>query len=57
MAGNVREWSTETHTISPNSCTARGGSYYGNYDYTDGRYNSSTDDYGNYVGFRTILYL
>ena len=57
MAGNAREWSTETSTFSGSPCVGRGG----NYGYSDlctsHRSFSSTDDTSTYVGFRPILYV
>ena len=57
MAGNLREWTTETSNFPDNPCVLRGGCY-GNVDgYTGGRYYSSTSvSYNNY-GFRPILYV
>lgn len=57
MAGNLREWTTETSNFPDNPCVLRGGCY-GNVDgYTGGRYyNSTSVSYNNY-GFRPILYV
>ena len=58
MAGNIREWTTETSSKPGNPCVNRGGSY--NYD--EGNCASSHDDYyisfsDIVIGFRPILYI
>ena len=56
MAGNIREWTTETGSNQYASCTIRGGSYYVDTVYTSYRAcfrNISNDG----LGFRPILYI
>ena len=57
MAGNCREWTTETYSYFYGPCMYRGGSYYDSIDYTSLRnYRSTTVAYC-YDSFRPILYL
>ena len=57
MAGNTREWSTETSPNSDHPCVFRGGYYSNSINFTALRsYNSTT--FSNYpVSFRPLLYL
>ena len=57
MAGNVREWSTETSTNSIAPCVSRGGIYNDSSFYTAGRYNNYTRDSRTDLAFRSILYV
>ncbi|MBO6233630.1 MAG: SUMF1/EgtB/PvdO family nonheme iron enzyme, partial [Clostridia bacterium] len=56
MAGNVREWTTESFDNSGNPCVFRGG-YYGNTRTTSYRNYLSTADTSYNIGFRPLLYL
>ncbi len=59
MAGNTREWSTETRSITDNPCVGRGSSYF----FLGEDYTSSRSDYGGtsasnvYFSCRPTLYL
>ena len=59
MAGNTREWSTETRSITDNPCVGRGSSYF----FLSEDYTSSRSDYGGtsasnvYFSCRPTLYL
>ena len=57
MAGNLREWTTETSDNSDHPCVKRGGCYHYDYSYTSYRNNDDTDGSYTNVGFRTLLYL
>lgn len=57
MAGNCREWSTETSTINQNQCVSRGGVYNVNVSKTTDRRDAEiSDSYDNH-SFRLLLYL
>ncbi len=57
MAGNTREWSTETRNSSEYLCVFRGGSYYYS-DVTTSRRSSDTKIYvGDNTSFRPLIYL
>ncbi len=57
MAGNLREWTTETSNFYDNPCVLRGGCYGTVNGCTGGRYyNSTFASYNNY-GFRPLLYI
>ena len=56
MAGNTREWSTETNSNTSYPCVTRGG-YYSNTDnYTSRRFSYNTP-YGGSISARPTLYL
>ena len=61
MSGNAFEWTTEYSTYSNDNgffpCVFRGGSYYGTYEYTSGRYITYTTSSRNIDGLRPILYV
>ena len=57
MASNVQEWTTETSSYSDTPCIVRGGDYFNNGDNTSYRYNYSTSDSVDGIGFRPLLYL
>ncbi len=55
MAGNVKEWNTETDSFG-DGCVCRGGRYTGNYtSYRDSYSSNTTGAYD--IGFRIVLYL
>ena len=57
MAGNTREWTTETYSDTSAPCGVRGGDYDDTYFYTSRRFlNSTTTGYSN-ISFRPTLYL
>ena len=57
MAGNCREWTTETYSSSSSPCVGRGGSYNNSNGYTSSRGNAyTTYAYGS-LSFRSLLYL
>lgn len=58
MAGNTKEWTTETFAYSGSACTIRGG-YYGYYgNYTSYRHYGSGANIGYHdISFRPILYI
>ena len=57
MAGNCREWTTETYSYSVTPCAYRGG-IYSSIDYcTSYRSTNPASDSGNGISFRAILYL
>ena len=57
MAGNCREWTTETSSSSSSSCVVRGGFYGSSSHYTSSRGIGSTSaNFTNY-SFRPLLYL
>ena len=57
MAGNIFEWTTENSSLSGFPCVGRGGSYYNDIGYTNGRYDYKTSDSDVIIGFRPLLYL
>ena len=57
MASNVREWTTETSTVSNVPCVGRGGNYTYNRDYMSYRAYGSISNSFNDSGFRPLLYL
>ena len=57
MAGNVREWSTETYTFSNRPCVGRGCYYFSSSYYTATRDKYDTSSKNGYLGFRSTLYL
>ena len=57
MAGNLREWTTETSDVSANPCVVRGGNYCDNDFYTGYRDYGSISVSNINIGFRPILYL
>ncbi len=57
MAGNCREWTTETYSDYSYPCVYRGGSYNDSYSYTSYRNNYNTSNALSYVSFRPLLYL
>ena len=57
MAGNCREWTTETFSKSYNPCVLRGGGYYNSINYTRSRVVYGTSDAGSFGSFRPLLYL
>ena len=62
MAGNVREWTTETSNRSPAPnayfpCVSRGGEYGNTGDYTSLRYDVGTSFSNDGVGFRPLLFV
>ena len=57
MASNVREWTTETYSVSGGPCVRRGGYYGISSDCTSDRFNYSTSGGGSSTGFRPLLYL
>ena len=57
MASNCWEWTTETFSSSGNPCTSRGGIYtFSNY-YTSSRDLYGTSNSGDYISFRSLLYM
>ena len=57
MASNVREWTTETSSVSEYPCVSMGGDGYYNIYYTSYRGADSISLSHNYYGFRPILFL
>ena len=58
LAGNVKEWSTETYVDEGNNpCTLRGGWYYEDYYYVNSRNYVDTQYENSGTSFRVILYL
>ena len=57
MAGNIREWSTETYTDSSSPCVPRGGDYMYNTTYTAYSYYNRTNSIFFFFLFRCILYV
>ena len=57
MASNVREWTTETSSLSGNPCTSRGGNYNNTDSYTSHRSKGTTSFSGSIIGFRPLLYI
>ena len=57
MAGNCREWSTETSTIDQNQCVSRGGVYNVNVSKTTDRRDAEISDSYDSHSFRLLLYL
>ena len=57
MASNVREWTTETSSVSEYPCVSMGGDGYYNIYYTNYRGADSISLSHNYYGFRPILFL
>ena len=58
MASNILEWTTETSNLLSYPCVARGGYYYNDEYYTNGRYHGGkSSGVANYTGFRPILYI
>ena len=57
MAGNVREWSTETLLMAALPCTARGGNWLNTRDCPSSRFNDTTTGNSNEFSARSILYL
>ena len=59
MASNVKEWTTETSSISDRPCVDRGESNAYGYNYPSNRYCRSTSTSGStiYFGFRPLLYV
>ena len=57
MAGNCREWTTETCSDSYGPCVFRGGFYSYSRSYTSYRYNDNTTHASSHSSFRPLLYL
>ena len=57
MASNVREWTTETSSLSNYPCVLRGGHYSSSDGYTSYRRYSDTSYSSSTVGFRPLLYV
>ena len=57
MAGNCREWTTETYSNSGVPCVSRGGYYNGSNNYTSIRSNNLTSGAYSDNSFRPLLYL
>ena len=57
MAGNCRDWTTETCSNSDNPCVYRGGSCYYSNRYTSIRSGYSTSNASSNLSFRPLLYL
>ena len=57
MAGNCREWTTETYSPSSLPCVLRGGGYVTSGSYTSYRFSYRTTYSGSYGSFRPLLYL
>ena len=57
MAGNVREWSTETLLMAALPCTARGGNWLNTKDCPSSRFNHTTTGNSDEFSARPILYL
>ena len=57
MASNIREWTTETSSISGYPCISRGGDYSGSNYYAGYRSSSDTSFSGGNIGVRPLLYL
>ena len=57
MAGNVREWSTETLLMAALPCTDRGGNWLNTRDCPSSRFNDTTTGNSNEFSARPILYL
>ena len=57
MAGNCREWTTETSFYSNTPCVPRGGNYEHSYYYTSYRENFTTSYADSGYSFRPLLYL
>ena len=57
MAGNCREWTTETFSISSTPCVFRGGDYSYSNGYTSSRVNYFTALSSSNYSFRPLLYL
>ena len=56
MAGNCREWTTETSSNSYGSCVLHGGYYYLSDTYAGTRTSVGTTNASSYDSFRSILY-
>ena len=57
MAGNCREWTTETYSNPNDPCVFRGGYYENGVAYTSYRNKGSTSNADSYSSFRPLLYL
>ena len=57
MASNCFEWTTETFSDSGLPCTIRGGSYYNSLYYTSFRGGGNAGDSGDFISFRSLLYM
>ena len=59
MAGNMREWSTETFSSTYNPCVYRGGCYHNTftYQYTNYRCGDGTTERTSEISARPTLYL
>ena len=57
MASNIREWTTETSSVSGTPCVNRGGYYNNSSLYTSNRPGYVTSGSSGNVGFRPLLYL
>ena len=57
MAGNCREWTTETYSDSNYPCVSRGGYYNNSSNYTSIRSNYRTSGANSVYSFRPLLYL
>ena len=58
MAGNAREWITESYINLSDSATIRGGTFSSTEFYASGRYYSQSSSYSSHTtSFRSILYL
>ena len=57
MAGNCREWTTETFSLSSDPCVFRGGYYISSSYYTSYRGNYRTSFANSFTSFRPLLYL
>ncbi len=56
MAGNCREWTTETYNSSTSPCTIRGCGYNSSYT-ASSRYGNNTTSTIDFYSFRPILYM
>ena len=57
MAGNLREWTTETYSYTSTPCVIRGGYYGVTFNYTASRHNNVPSNISYNIGFRPLLYL
>ena len=58
MASNCVEWTTETYSSSDGPCTVRGGiCSYSSYFFTSSRYYGIPSISGDFISFRSLLYM
>jgi len=58
MASNCNEWTTETYSSSDGPCTVRGGiCSYSSYFFTSSRYYGIPSISGDFISFRSLLYM